>query len=440
MNWFASIGVGLLAAPVVGLIAGTAAAVAAEWLRVPNREGAAGFFAVAIALLGVIIGLILGILFARGVLLPPASFMKSLGLTIGSCLVLSLAFVGIVRLSADLPPKIDGEQLELLIELRCPAGVTIPSSGNDESTSRYVTFLRLASGDTRGYASLELKEARIEDGRQIIPATLPIETSAARKLLSVRLDDERNLLFALEFGSRPRDQDFQWSRWIEAAYNVDSAKPSPDATFSVRTQVCKVPSPPPTPSREDEELNADAAQEDAMRALRPDAPLAQWLVFMRYGVPQQRIDAAVAAIRARPNFVAEMSHEMLAGEHEASREALRALEHMQPPPTELAEAVAAVGREIAQALRDLDPPPALPDRPYSYGSDISTRFAAWMVATRALQGKGDADFAPELKEILQLSRQHQQSYTLRIDVVRVASFYLHEWAGIEPLPTDPPPR
>ena len=40
----------------------------------------------------------------------------------------------------------------------------------------------------------------------------------------------------------------------------------------------------------------------------------------------------------------------------------------------------------------------------------------------------------------ELSRRHRQSYTLRIDVVRVASFYVHKSAGIEPLPSDPPPR
>jgi hypothetical protein len=438
MNWIASIGVGLLAAPAVGLIAGTAATVAAEWLRVPNREGAAGFFAIALALIGIIVGLVLGILFSRGVLLPPPSFLKSLGLTVGSCLALSLAFVGIVRVSADLPPTIDGASLQLLVELRCPPGVTI--SSNDEGPSRYATFLRLASGDTRGFAPVDLKDVRIEDGRQIIPVTLPIETSATRKLLNIRVDEQRNLLFALEFGARPREQDFQWSRWIDAAYDIDAAKPTPESTFSVRTQVRKVPPPPPTLSREQAELNADADQDAALRALQADAPLAHWLVFTRYGVPQPRIDVAIAAIRARPAFATEMSHEMLAGEHEASRDALRALEHMQPPPTELAAGVAAVGHEIARGLRELEAPPPLPDRPYSYGSDISTRFSAWMVATRALQGKAGADFVPELKEILELSRQHQQSYTLRIDVVRVASFYLHEWAGIEPLPSDPPPR
>ncbi len=52
---------------------------------------------------------------------------------------------------------------------------------------------------------------------------------------------------------------------------------------------------------------ADAEQEAQMQALAPDAPLAAWLVFTRYGVPEARVARAVAAIRARPQFAAEMA-------------------------------------------------------------------------------------------------------------------------------------
>ncbi len=71
---------------------------------------------------------------------------------------------------------------------------------------------------------------------------------------------------------------------------------------------------------------------------------------------------------------------------------------------------------------------------------ISPRFSAWMEATRALQGKEGIDFVPQLKEIIEPARKHDKSHVLRIDVVRVASYYLQQWGGIEPLPTDPPPR
>ena len=47
---------------------------------------------------------------------------------------------------------------------------------------------------------------------------------------------------------------------------------------------------------------------------------------------------------------------------------------------------------------------------------------------------------PQLQEIATLARQCPDDYSIRMTVLRVASFYLDKWAGIAPLPDDPPPR
>ena len=70
---------------------------------------------------------------------------------------------------------------------------------------------------------------------------------------------------------------------------------------------------------------------------------------------------------------------------------------------------------------------------------MSVQFATWMVAVRALQGKNGVDLTPELRTILDLARARPDSYAMRQDVVRVASYYVHEWTGTPPLPSDPPP-
>jgi hypothetical protein len=62
-----------------------------------------------------------------------------------------------------------------------------------------------------------------------------------------------------------------------------------------------------------------------------------------------------------------------------------------------------------------------------------------MVAVRALQGRDGVDFTPELGAILELAWVRQNSYVMRQDVVRVASYYMQQWAGIVLLPTDPKP-
>ena len=434
MNWFASIGVGVLSAPIVGIVAGTATLLALDWLRVSLREGAAGFFIVAMTLFATFVGLVVGIMLARGVFITAPTFGKSFGLTVGSCFVISLVGLGIAGLFADPPPRVDGRPLDLAFELRMPVGVTVAYDAQ-AAAQPYATIIKLSNGESAGFHTLQLDQARVEDGRQIIPGLIAITTRTSRKMLNIYLDDARSLLFDLSFPGTPRPADFEWTPWREAAYKAGTSKPSSESAYAVRTVVRKVP-PPPTQA----ELQAqeDAKQEAAFRALSADAPIAQWLEFTRYGVPQARIDAAITAIRARPTFAADMKQEMLTGEYESSRTALRSLTHMRPPATELADTVAVVGDEIATRLRALDP--ALPEAQQEQRNDISTRFSAWMEAARALQGHDAVTFVPQLQHILEPARERQASDVLRIDVVRVASYYLHQWAGIAPLPTDPPPR
>jgi hypothetical protein len=99
-----------------------------------------------------------------------------------------------------------------------------------------------------------------------------------------------------------------------------------------------------------------------------------------------------------------------------------------------------VGSQIAQALRDLEKESADNEGYNDRVASISTRFSAWMVATRALQKPDVADFVPPLQEIIEPARRLDTVHAIRMDVVRVASFYLNQWGGIAPLPTDPPPR
>jgi hypothetical protein len=372
---------------------------------------------------------VLGISIARGWLFAKPNFWSALGTTIGLISVTALLITGVIRLGADLPPRIDGRRLTLVAEVRFPSGTSLESL---KAAPPYVAVMRVASRDSRGSGNLDFAAAREDGGQLIVPVTMDLYTRAKEKKLHVGYPDGKNVFFPLGLGAKPAQKHFEWSEWIAAE--------SPDTSFAMRYKVVVEPPPAPVLTREQQEAADDAQKEAAMRALAPDAPLAQWLVFTRYGMPQARIDAAIAAIRARPDWIAEMAHEMLDGEYESSRDALRAIEHMHPPPAELADGIAAVGREIAQTLRDIEKEPPDGERYRALVEGTSTRFSAWMVATRALQESKLADFTPQLQEILEPARRLQSSDVTRIDVVRVASFYLHKWAGIAPLPTDPPPR
>lgn len=433
MKWLASIFVGICAAPLAAIIVGTAADSWAGWLRISSREGAAGYWVVLMGLLAAVVALIVGTCIARGWLLTTPHFWSALGATLGLTAAITLVMTALVWLAADLPPKIDGRRLQLMAELRLPAGTTVDLLKAETS---YVSIMRADTRDSRGSGSFDLKAAREVDGHFIVPITIDLYTSAKRKLLHLGFMDGRNVFFPLAFGSKPEQKDLEWTDWIPATGEPQSGTDR----YAIRYKIIVEPPPAPTLTREQQEADADAQQEAAMRALAPDAPLAQWLVYTRYGVPQPRIDAAVAAIRARPNYPAEMAQEMLTGEHESSRDALRAIEHIQPPPAELADSIAAVGKEIARSLRDLEKESVDGETYNDHVAGISTRFSAWMVATRALQEPKVADFVPQLQEIIEPARRLEQAHAIRIDVVRVASFYLQKWAGIAPLPSDPPPR
>src|SRR5689334_2693173 len=118
MNWLAALGVGVLSAPLTGLIVGTAAGLCADWMRMSGREGAVGYFIVAMALLGALAGFLLGIGVARGWFGVSGGFGRSLAFTVAPVLVLSLLVCGVVWLTADSDPTVDGRKLDLMLELR----------------------------------------------------------------------------------------------------------------------------------------------------------------------------------------------------------------------------------------------------------------------------------------------------------------------------------
>jgi hypothetical protein len=436
MKWLLSICVGICAAPLAAFIVGTAADSWASWMRMSSRDGAAGYWVVMMALLAAFVASIAGISIARGWLLAAPNFWSALGTTVGLTTAVTLVITGFIWLAADLPPKIAGRRLNLEAEVRFPAGTTLDSL---TTANAYVSIMRVDTRDSRSSGSLDLNAAREIDGKLVVPATMDLYTSAKRKMLHLGFPDGRNVLFPVGFRSKPGQKDLQWTDWIPAA--TPAAEPQPGfSDYAIRYRIVLEPPPQPTTTQEQQNTDADAQQEAAMRALAAEAPLAQWLVFTRYGVPQPRIDAAIAAIRTRPDFAAAMAHEILHGEYEASRDALRAFEHMKPAPAELAVSVATAGTQIAQALRDLENESAESETYNDKVAAISTHFSAWMVAARTLQEPGLADFVPQLRQIIEPARRLDQAHAIRIDVVRVASFYLNKWAGIEPLPTDPPPR
>jgi hypothetical protein len=434
MGWFASVGVGLLSGIVGFVVAFLVSIAAIEWYRIPQREGAAAFFGMGISLLVFFLCIGLGIACARhSAASPSPSVLKAWGVASAIVVAVGLVTLVLLWLFADLPPKWQGRRLELAIELRYPAHVTPPSP--QDPTGVYAGITSFPSGRSSSWGRMQVEDARTEDGHIVVPAVLEIDTSAPEKTLNVQLGQGHEMVFPLEFGAKPTEEDAQWSRWIEAPKSAGSGP-----SFQVRYRVQQ--EPPPAPVRTSEELEAEerAKIEAEYNALSTDAPLVAWFRFTRYGNTEERQRAAAVAMRARPNFQQDMTAVILGSDLEATTEALRAFPHFPEPPIELAATVARVGDDIAAELRAMHELAPDDSARSDAASNISRKFSAWMEAVRSLQGRGDLSFIPQLQEIAHLSRKQPIGHVISIDVLRVASYYLHTWAGIAPLLEDPPPR
>lgn len=228
MSWPATLGVALLAAVVGMLCAGYTANLIANWFRISSFEGQAGYFVVLLGLLGFVLGLVIGIVVARNM----SGFLPATGASLGVVLGLTLLVLGISRLSADVPPTIDGDALLLALEYRWPASqVEPPSPGEQEPRVR----LGSVSGSVERNHELGafwLDESRQEDGRWITPAAVEVFTARGKRVVLFTIGEETLSAVMVPLPGRPKKQHLEWSDWLPA----DSTGSPEGASYRFRVQ------------------------------------------------------------------------------------------------------------------------------------------------------------------------------------------------------------
>jgi hypothetical protein len=437
MGWLSSILIAFLTAGLGLVLAAFVASACVKWYRISAFEGGAGYFVVFSAFLGSIIAFLAGLVVSRVVAATTsASFPEGLGISALTATGLAgLVALG-ARLAADIPPTLNGRALELAVEVRGPKDFAAPEvNGHDAFACVHLDRRR-----HQPQAPLRLAEARQTDGRWVVPATVPLATSSSRKHLRAYFHAERDALFWLPLRAHPRQSDLEWSRWIESGWDARKPEPPPEAKFNMRYRVQPVEPPPPGPTVEQLAAEKAAAEQAAFDALGADTPIPAWFPHTRYGARDDRRAIAVRHIMARADHVAELAALMLDRDDDVAKDALYLVEHLPPPQPALVAPVTAAGRHIAEMIRTVNATSAEQDPAYLGAASVSVRFSAWMTAVRALRSHSGGDFTPELGVILELSRVRPESYAMRSDVCRVASYHMHEWAGVPPLPDDPPPR
>jgi hypothetical protein len=446
MNWLLSFVIAFLTG-VAGLF-GTAflTTFLIRWFRISSFEGGSGYYAVAVSILGGIAGLFVGLICARVVAAQPnPGFLKALGVSLGTALAIILVVALICRLCADIAPRIGGKSLKLLLEIQAPSSLALPLSA-DDANSAYASIELRYGGKSRSGGSIDLHPTRRIDGRRLFTASFPLQTSARAKLVRVFLNRENNLLFDLPLPSKPTKQHCDWSEWAPAlsenSTNGSSASTpqTPGSGFLLRYRVAIIEPPPPPPSSEEIAAKREAREQAEFNVIPADAPIPRWLAYTEYGARKDFLVQAVKAIESRPGLAAELGALINGADHDLAARALRVIHHFDTFPPELNAQVAASGRKIAELIRTFNATPAAQDPHMEVACHAAQRFHAWMDAVRTLRERNRGDFTPELQEILTLSRMRTDSHAMQADIRRVSSFYLKEWAGIDPLPGDPPPR
>jgi hypothetical protein len=237
MGWIASFGIALLTGLLAMLGAGTVAAFIVEWYNVSSFEGGSAFLVVGLALVGLIAGFLIGLVVSRAEARQPRPrFAEALGISGGAVAVILLVIGAVSWMLADIPPRIDGEELFLLTELRWPASGGVAPDGLSGAP-----YVRL--GATRGSVvrrlengPLFMEDARREDGRWVVGGAAPIFTSRGGRFLQFSAGDESIAAFMAPVPRYPSKAQSEWSGWLPAARPGEPALPD---QFSYRFRVIR---------------------------------------------------------------------------------------------------------------------------------------------------------------------------------------------------------
>lgn len=241
MTWLFSVLASLISGLVSLFLAGFIASLCVTWFNISSREGASGYFVVFIALCGAVAGLVLGLLTARIVasIFGPGFGKELLGALVTIVLTAGLAAL-ICRLLADIPPSIDGLNLNLQVEFRFPDTVVSDVPPTKEGGWQFI--LASLSGNTQRKSyegTIQADRARFENGRWIVPTQSELATQRGRRSVTLSRSSSTDAIgFILPLPANPGVEFEQWSDWLPS--EQAGGRPWPSDRMSCRFRVQKI--------------------------------------------------------------------------------------------------------------------------------------------------------------------------------------------------------
>jgi hypothetical protein len=211
LGWLSSLAVAVLTAVAGCLGAGFLADVCVGWYRISSREGNAGYFVAFMGLFGLVGGFVIGLVCARivaGGATP--GFLRGLGVALGAALGGLVLIAGAAWLGAEFPPTLDGQALDVEVEVRLPEGASQPVPGG----SFYMTITADSGGRRQSLGPLRIEEARQVAGRWVLPGRADLSTTDPGKALGIEVGEGSTQYFRFPLPGQPTRADFAWSAWL----------------------------------------------------------------------------------------------------------------------------------------------------------------------------------------------------------------------------------
>ena len=245
MNFIASLFTGVLTGVLAGVCSGYVTSMTYQWHQLSNREGAAGYAVIFLALFGFVAGTVLGTIIAYFVgATEVLGWFKGLGISFATVLVLTGAALAYAYLTMERPPLIDGERLTLELEIKGAPGVDLRPS-DERQCSIQMHAIKLSwfsrSGEARYLTSSSLAprsdQAPSSEQSTVLQARMSLDTDEKR-LLCFSITGVPGQSFYPLVPEVPTAKDLEWTDWKTATFGKMETLPA-EQQLQVRLRVRK---------------------------------------------------------------------------------------------------------------------------------------------------------------------------------------------------------
>lgn len=408
MSWPLTLLFALLTGAAGAAYGGFVADLAVRWLRISSFEGGSGYWVALMILLAFLGSTILGLVLCRT--LGEAGVLRGFGASLGAVFLIVTALGALAWAQREVEPVVVGGPVDVAVEVRFPPGAARPQADDT------ISYAALQSGprSRSRTGTLRFAEAREEEGRWIVPATIPLHVTEADRTLSVAWEG-RAQFFRAPIPASPAALDEAWSPWL-AGYLGDLSTPPPDQAFAMRYRLVRRPPPPPpvVPAAPPVPANHVAPPDDATTD--------EWLARTMLGVPEALKARALAVARARPDFIPALLARIRSPDHVVARDAMYLVGEMRPPPAEAGDPVRERAAEVVRLAAAIDPA-AEDSRNQLY--DTAFVLASGVHAAAFGLRRAGVDIRDSLRAMADASRAAEKAppYAIADTVVRIVAFF-----------------